>query len=189
MSTTDSQPVENLTPAEQEQIAEQQALREAMVLSQGVRRLGVMAGVKSLNRNLAIEDEANRRNILAHEREMFGAEAIADAPASGGDEMEIMSAAGVTITNNYGQQPATLAEKTAAVEKVVMAAKDSGLGDFIKKAAVITALASGGVTLPLATYFGLSGSDPPASESAVQPVIEKAESDLGLLPPEKEVDK
>lgn len=64
----------------------EQALQEEMLLDNGVKRLGRMAAVESVARNLEMEDRAVERDIAGHEQMLFGTE-----PA--GSESDEMSTA------------------------------------------------------------------------------------------------
>lgn len=88
---------ESSIPSREAQEAKQ-AAQEALEMEAGIIRLGKMGAVKSNNRNLKAEDEANRRNIEIHERDLWGndvVDAAANQPSE--DEMEIMAARDVII--------------------------------------------------------------------------------------------
>jgi len=146
-----------------------------------------MAAINSIHRNLKMEDDANRRNIEAHEAEMHGENYKPPEKPGSAEEMEIMAAGPVTFNYNTPappQPPQPMPQLAVLPPTPTPAAPTSTLGDFAKKAAVIAGLASGAVTLPMAAYMGLSGDDSKPAVSVSQP-----ESDLGLLPPDAETAK
>jgi hypothetical protein len=64
------------------------AVREALELRDGLRRLGVLNGLKSIKRNLDCEDDAVARDIAGHQEEEFGERPESDCK---GEDMEIMA--------------------------------------------------------------------------------------------------
>ncbi len=132
----------------------------------GINRLGQMAGVDSIDRNLQREDDAVERDRRRHERELAGeAESGGDdSPLLEEDPMRIMAARDVQIT--YDQRPpAPPPEVPVAAEVPPAAKKTAGL---LAKAAITAALlgtgAGGGVLIPWAMgAFG--GADKPDADT------------------------
>ena len=99
------------------------AMQEALELEGGIRRLGRMAGVESLARNLEAEDEAVRRNIDAYEAELFDGD-LATGGESPEGEMRIMAARDV-----YVNQPQPTATQPVAPQAGVVGTEAVGSGD------------------------------------------------------------
>lgn len=99
MSSTES--LQNST-MEQQQVQDRDALREGLVLADGLNRLGKMAAIKSLHRNMQTEDALVKKNLEKCEEEFFGDDDV--GKSKGGDieddmPMDIMAARDVVIHN------------------------------------------------------------------------------------------
>lgn len=80
-----------------------------MLLDNGVKRLGRMAAVESVARNLEMEDRAVERDIAGHEQMLFGME----PSGNGSDEMRITAARDVYVGYDPKQQGESLLSKIA----------------------------------------------------------------------------
>lgn len=109
-----------------------------------------MAGVASITRNLEAEDEAVRRDMEAHHKEMFGDGTDSPASEPSEDAMRIMSAGPVTINYPQPKEPSPTAAPAA------------GIGT---KALIAAVLGTSGLTGALATGipWALGAFDKPAA--------------------------
>lgn len=143
------------------------ALREGLELGEGVRRLGRMMGLKSINRNMAAEDAMVKRSFEV------GAKLYSDGTMSErpGDDVDAMAARDITINHNYPANP-----MQPVTPPVTEPPKTNTLADLAKKAALIAAMGgsgAGGAWL----YQYLNKPTPPVIPDIAQP-------DFNLLPPD-----
>jgi len=138
----------------------------------------MMAGTKSICRNLKNEDEAVKRNIELHEKDLWGLEASAAAPVGSDDLMDIMAARDVNIYQTAPPgQAATAAQPTTpqpapVAPGVAPPTSSSTLANLAKYAALAAALgSSGGLGAYVATRLA----------SPATPAVDPYE--LRLLPP------
>ncbi len=87
MSLTNSQP----------ESPETTSLREGLESSEGLRRLGRMAAIASLDRNLENEDASADRDARLNDAEIYGAEAVNTTSPPGDEEMRITAARDVIV--------------------------------------------------------------------------------------------
>lgn len=164
MSSIDSPTVENSSPPLSQQEQDEAAFRDAMTLGEGVRRLGRMIGIASINRNLKMEDAAVKRDFETAGHSMGAA---SGNPSS--DEMDVMAARDVIVNHHYPQSTTTPA---------VTPEPTSTLADKAKQAALIAAIAAGGSAVPLLyQYFNQA----PVVEA---PAYDPSTPDFNLLPPD-----
>jgi hypothetical protein len=140
----------------------EQALQTELRREAGVSRLGRMTAIESLRRNLANEDEAVRRNIERHERELAEGE---EQPSEGEAEMGLMVAGDL----HYHQPPPAPTPAPAAPK---------GMGTLAKAGLLAAGLAAGGGLGAGAAALLAPDATPTAT---VQPDPESYE--LRLLPP------
>lgn len=110
-----------------------ESLQSALESSDGIRRLGLMAGVKSLARNLATEDAAYASDLDIHQRQLWGDGVAQKAPTStgsDGDEMDVMAARDVIFQQSQPpqQQPGGMPTAQALLMAAAIAAGAGGLG-------------------------------------------------------------
>lgn len=139
-------------PQQTEQQREQAALREAFELREGLRRLGIMAGVESITRNLEQEDAALKQLDDIH-GEFMGSK---PAAAQGPDEMRATAARDVTVNYYSGNpQTSTAAPATNGAAKVATAENQpSRLATVLKWGGIAAAVLTGmGGTSALTAYL------------------------------------
>lgn len=82
-------------------VSPEETIRQALEEREGLRRLGLMAGLRSINRNLRTEDAAVAAHQAAQHRELFGG---GDMPQAGADDMDIMAARDVIVQHPQAAQ-------------------------------------------------------------------------------------
>lgn len=139
-----------------------------MLLDNGVKRLGRMAAVESVARNLEMEDRAVERDIAGHEQMLFGME----PSGNGSDEMRITAARDVYVGYDPKQQGGSQQSASQPPE-------DESLLSKIAKPAAIAAgtMAAGGIGA--AAVNALWPDDPPP---VVQPAPERPTIELPTVP-------
>ena len=146
------------------------AVREALESEDGIRRLGMMSGIKSNHRNLKSEDRIFEQDIDIHQRDLWGNESVSQSPKSSEEEMEVMAARDVIVNHQTPQDSRSAPQKSGM----------PGWQKALAGAAVATGM--GGAAAGLATGAGAIGywlanrNSPTVQQDANQ-------YDLGLLPP------
>ena len=102
-SATPSPPAIGPSSTSSTESSDRRAIREAEEARAGLARLNKLTGIDSNDRNLEIEDEAVRRDIELHQRELFGDSQFEATAAEGdsedGSEMQkILAARDVYVT-------------------------------------------------------------------------------------------
>jgi hypothetical protein len=168
MSTTDSLPQQSL---EQPESKPASALRQALEAAAGVTRLGRMAAVKSVARNLKREDDAVARNVDTHERGLWGGE-LAPAPSSDGENMENMAGRDVHI---HYHSPVN--ETPVSAPATAQSAAPKPASSTLRKLVTTAGLVGLGVAAPFAAPAVMNWFSPPA---ATAPSFEDTNLDVQL---------
>jgi len=137
-----------------------------MELRAGISRLGHLAGIESLTRNLEAEDAAVRRNIERLENELLEPEE-GEAMSPSDDAMRIMAARDVHVYQP-APGPAATATPIAAAAPIAQQAADTPLW---KRALALAAIVSGmGGTAGLASWLtSRAAPNPPAAAEQIVP--------------------
>ncbi len=157
MPSTNSSTATTQPPRLSEAELDEESLRDALSTAEGVRRLGVMAGIKSIHRNLKNEDAADERARRIFERDILDC----DMPTGKQDDdpMEVMAARDVIV--NYGspaqaQQPSPNqpAPTPTPAPSPAVTPTPNGLSNLAKVAIVGSSLlGAGGLATGIASYF------------------------------------
>lgn len=137
-------------------------MREALESHEGIRRLGFMAGVRSITNNLNTEDEAYRRKMLGTEEGNDEGGEGGDTPGS--DTMQVMAARDVIVNP----------------EPKAQAKPSSG---FTTKQAILGTIAAalvGGTLVGVgATLLGNNGGEPVVDTDTDTDTISHTEIEVG----------
>lgn len=139
------------------------SLHEGVESSEGLRRLGRMAGIDSIDRNLTAEDAAADRIARLNDEEIYGKDAVAAVAAvdpPGDDEMKIMAARDV----HYHEPPQP--EETPATAPATKAERrrPSLLKNAVAIAAVVAGTSGLGAGVAIPWLLGMFDKTPPVVE-------------------------
>ncbi len=131
-----------------------ESLREGVEASEGLRLLGRLAAIASIDRNLESEDAAADRDARLNDAEVYGADAVNAAKPPEGEEMRIMAARDVHVHQPPEPQPSppepTPAPAQQAPPPLPSSQPKSRRASMLKKAALAAVvLSSGGALCPL----------------------------------------
>jgi len=143
-----------MTLTKSQESPETTALHEGVESSEGLRRLGRMAAIESIDRNLENEDAAVDRDARLNDAELYGADAVNAVKPPEVDEMRIMAARDVIVHEPTPASPPPLP---------VSAKQPKSKLPLLAKAAITAALVGSGVGAGAAIPFllGLFDKSPP----------------------------
>lgn len=152
-----------MTSIESPESPETTALREGVESSEGLRRLGCMAAIESIDRNLENEDAAADRDTRLNDAELYGADAVNAVKPPEGEEMRIMAARDVHVREPTPPGPPPLPVPTKQKSKLpLLLARTAAVG-------VLLASGAGGG----AAVLGLLGAFDKTPPPVVAPVVER----------------
>lgn len=147
---------------ENQLVQDHDALREDLISLAGIKRLGHMAAIKSLHRNLTNEDELVKKNLEKCEAEFFDGDADVGKHKGGDIEddmpMDIMAARDVVIHN---KSPMDNSNESKSAAK-----KNSVLGPVL--GAIGATAGTGALLASLLGYPGNTNSSPEIVPPAVK---------------------
>jgi hypothetical protein len=136
-----------------------EAVKEAMEAKAGIDRLGQMSGVASLDRNLAAEDAAYRRDL-----------GVGEPTATGSDPMQhIMAARDVYVIPPPEVEPSPPTLAPAPASKLAKVVRTAALGTALLSAGAAGAL---GIPWAIGMFDRLSAESPTDQNTQYESVIE-----------------